>query len=173
MRAGEWQAIPQWFWLKELWPNDSVVTRQPQEFVLWPWEGECSLIHSASVCVCEREREGRVKETQMLRFPFTPQFHVHYKCTRSKVNVKTLQINPESDRSSLSCLWYHFPSKWYGWGSDNCHPDLPSLHHSPKTHSTLGQGETRLQTFTISLKETQTSTNYIDVVAESKVSLTC
>lgn len=77
---------------------------------------------------------GEVKEPQMLRFPFTPKFHVHYKSVPSKVNVKTLQINPESDRSSVSCLWYHFPSKWYGWGSDNCHPDLASLHHSPKTH---------------------------------------
>ena len=76
----------------------------------------------------------------MLRFLFTPGFHVHYKSVPSKVNVKTLQINPESDRSSVSCLWYHFPSKWYGWGSDNCHPDLASLHHSPKTHRTLWGG---------------------------------
>ena len=82
---------------------------------------------------CVREG-GEVTEPQMLRFPFTPEFHVHYKSVPSKVNVKTLQINPESDRSSVSCLWYHFPSKWYGWGSDNCHPDLASLHHSPKTH---------------------------------------
>lgn len=79
----------------------------------------------------------------MLRFPSTPQFRVHYKSIQSKVNAKTLQINPESDRSSVSCLWYHFPSKWYGWGSDNCHPDLASLHHSPKTHQILqgGRGE--------------------------------
>ncbi len=91
-------------------------------------------------CMCVRLRKGRVKETQMLRFPFAPEFHVHYKSVQSKVNVKTLQINPESDRSSVSCLWYHFPSKWYGWGSDNCHPDLASLHHSPKTLSALKGG---------------------------------
>lgn len=129
MHAGARQAFPQWIWLKELWaPHDSVVTKQPQESVLWPRDVDwCA-------CLCVRGRRGRGKETQMLRFLFTPQFHVHYKSVPSKVNVKTLQINPESDRSSLSCLWYHFPSKWYGWVSDNCHPDLASLHHSPKTH---------------------------------------
>lgn len=65
------------------------------------------------------------------------QFHISYRSVQSEVNVKTLQINPESDRSSISCQRYHFPSKWYGWQFDNCHPDLASLKHSPKTHQIL------------------------------------
>lgn len=44
--------------------------------------------------------------------PLTPlQFHICYRSVPSEVNVKTLQINPESDRSSISCQRYHFPSK--------------------------------------------------------------
>lgn len=66
-----------------------------------------------------------------------PQFHICYRSVQSEVNVKTLQINPESDRSSISCQRYHFPSKRYGWQFDNCHPDLASLKHSPKTHRIL------------------------------------
>lgn len=65
------------------------------------------------------------------------QFHLSYRSVQSEVNVKTLQINPESDRSSISCQRYHFPSKWYGWQFDNCHPELASLKHSPKTPQIL------------------------------------
>lgn len=65
------------------------------------------------------------------------QFHICCRSGQSEMNVKTLQINPGSDRSSISCQRYHFPSKWYGWQFDNCHPDPASLKHSPKTHQIL------------------------------------
>lgn len=126
------------------------------------WGGRCQ----QAVCVCERKCQehlrrlllqekptnlsrcvewnpdvcirGRSRGTDAGISPINPlQFHICYKSVESEVNVKTLQINPESDRSSISCQRYHFPSKWYGWQFDNCHPDLASLKHSPKTHQIL------------------------------------
>lgn len=95
-----------------------------------------NVLWSETVTAVVRVSEQGFKATQMLRFPHTPEFHVYDKYTQSKTNVKTLQMNPESDRSSLSCPWYHFPSFQMVWmRSDNCHRDLAPLYHSLKSGS--------------------------------------
>lgn len=65
--AGGCQGSPQWIWLEELWaPHDSVVTRQPQESVLWPRYGDCN-----SVCVWERQG-GEVRGHRCWDFHLPP-----------------------------------------------------------------------------------------------------
>lgn len=54
----------------------------------------------------ERRRERKM-ETHILSYTTS---HIH--CQREY--VKTVQINPQSNSGSVSCLlWYHFPSKWH------------------------------------------------------------
>lgn len=113
-----WCSASTWLW--------SLMTTSKIPNVLW----------SETVTAVVRVSEQGFKATQMLRFPHTPEFHVYDKSTQSKTNVKTLQMNPESDRSSLSCPWYHFPSFQMVWmRSDNCHHDLAPLYHSLKSGS--------------------------------------
>lgn len=109
-------------------PPESAVTRETHKSAVVCWvKSECMYL--------SMRRGGWCRGTDAGIHSINPlQFHISYRSVQSEVNVKTLQINPESDRSSISCQRYHFPSKWYGWQFDNCHPDLASLKHSPKTH---------------------------------------
>lgn len=112
-------------------PPLSAVTRETHKSVVVCWV-------KAGCMYLGMGQGGRCRGTDAGIHSINPlQFHICYRSVQSEVNVKTLQINPESDRSSISCQRYHFPSKWYGWQFDNCHADLPSLKHSPKTHQIL------------------------------------
>lgn len=85
----------------------------------------------------ERGRE-REMETHILSYTTS---HIH--CQREY--VKTVQIKPQSNSGSVSCLlWYHFPSKWHRGGSDNCHHDLVPPPH-PTPCGGTGQGYLRSQ----------------------------
>lgn len=116
-------------------PPESAVTRETHKSVVVCWvKSGCmylSMGRGGRGGVRSRGTDAGIRSINPL------QFHICYKSVQSEVNVKTLQINPESDRSSISCQRYHFPSKWYGWQFDNCHPDLASPKHSPKTHQIL------------------------------------
>lgn len=90
--------------------------------------GMCTVASRGWLCVWGRERRRRCWDFHL---PHTSTFITNP--SRVKWMLRHSKLTPENDRSGLSCLPYHFPSKWYGWGSDNCHPDLASLHHSPKT----------------------------------------